>query len=276
MYVLKYLIFGPILIKIFLLMAIASIFVLVAIFLNTNNKINVYNAYADEFEKAFWSGIVLEDFFEQNKQSFYHPIASIFVFGMNEWNESKPKLGNKNTAEIILERLKLAIGIGKSRVKEMMDDYKKIFSIFNISMPIASLLFLAFLISDIFFEIGKDGKFEIDKIAMYLGASILVCMIGFFSTAMSFLGLYFINNKSEKFILRAENFGSDLYMTLSKELQQKISSSSFANEPEDSESYEEEDSEDDSDEDNEEDEEEKEIKELSSDNKSDSSLNDDI
>lgn len=225
MYTLKYLIVGPISIKIFMLVILASLFTLIAFFFNNNNKISVYNSYANEFEKTFWSGIVLEEFFEQNKKSFYHPIASIFVFAMNEWNESKISSAKKSDTQMILDRIKMSINTANERIKEMLSEYSNLFSLITIAIPILSLVYLLFLTSGMFFEIGMTGKFEIDQIANMIAGSIVVCGFGFLTTAASFYVLYNVNTKIDKFIIRAETFGSDLYLTLSKELQQKVSTS---------------------------------------------------
>lgn len=285
MYTLKYLIFGPLSVKIFMLFILVSAFVLLAFFFNNRNKINVYNSYADEFEKVFWSGIVLEDFFEQNKKSFYHPLASIFVSAMNEWNESKISSISKSESAIVLERLKMSIEIAKERIKQMLTSYSYIFSVFTVSLPILSLIVLSFIVSGLFFDIGLTGKIEISQISTTIAGSILVCGFGFLTTVGSFIMLYQINGQIDKFLIRSDSFGSDLYMTLSKELQQKKLSQgdedySDDNADDNTENNEEETEEEESEEsaDNEEieedeDDEPKEIKEVSSDK---SSLDDDI
>ena len=43
---------------------------------------------ADKFEKTFWSGLSLDDLYQQFSQHADHPMAAVFVSALREWRRA--------------------------------------------------------------------------------------------------------------------------------------------------------------------------------------------
>ena len=69
-------------------------------------------ALADEFEDTFWSGVSLDELFEEHDNQPADPMAAIFVSAMREWRRTTSGIGLK------AERLKAGL---KERIERIMD-----------------------------------------------------------------------------------------------------------------------------------------------------------
>lgn len=212
MFVLKYIFEATLIVKaIFLILIIMSIFIWAG-FLNKLQRIKIINNLSDRFEKDFWSGIVLEDFYEANKKNFGHPLGFIFKSVMKEWQT----IGNNS--EYARKRMHYAAEKSMIRTNEILEKYQ-IFFLSCVSIaPMLGLFGTICGIIDTFQVIGIQNDASISTVAPGVSEALV-------STGLSILvaifsaGTYnFFTAKANSIRNRCEYFTFDVIQLLLKEM----------------------------------------------------------
>jgi len=77
----------PIVKTVFALLLLASLWSW-AIIINKWLAIGRLRRRADRFEKTFWSGLSLDDLYQQFSQHADHPMAAVFISALREWRRA--------------------------------------------------------------------------------------------------------------------------------------------------------------------------------------------
>ncbi len=87
-----------------LLLVLASVWTW-AIIITTRIRLTKLHAQAADFEKAFWSGADLDDLYARVREEANHPMAKLFVSGMQEWEQAHQDGASANRIRDRIARL---------------------------------------------------------------------------------------------------------------------------------------------------------------------------
>lgn len=232
MYVLKYIIASSIIVKIvFFLLFIMSIF-LWAAFLDKFSKFDMISKYCDNFEKEFWSGIVLRDFYLKNKGNFFHPIGVIFESVMKIWISSNVKENINsidNFSENLINTININIDLSMIKINSIIDKNNIFFLSIASIAPLIGLFGTICGIIDTFVSIGTVGNANLTTVAP--GVSEALICTGFSILVAIFAAMIynFFNAKILKLRSRLETFSLELINILMKDINTMYKNYHFEN-----------------------------------------------
>ena len=103
-------------------------------------KMVYISSYIKEFEKTFWSGIDLTQFYEANKDNLEHPLGLIFKAIMEEWSASENLRGKLSSKADIKERMLNVAHIQKVKTLQVAEKYMDTLGSFIHIAPFLGLL----------------------------------------------------------------------------------------------------------------------------------------
>ena len=176
---------------------------------------------ADIFEKKFWSGIMLEEFYEKNKSKLKHPMGQIFSSAMQEWVASDT---NKSVAAIELikaglrERMMIGIDATITKIEISINKYMGFLNVVAAISPFIGLFGTVWGIMSSFRSIADAGNASLTAVAPGVAEALITTAIGILiaicATGLHAYLRYKINNLLEKMY----SFGSEILNILSREL----------------------------------------------------------
>ncbi len=184
-------------------------------------RFNIIKNRSDIFEKKFWSGITLEDFYETNKNKLKHPVGQIFSSAMQEWiasetNKSIPAIELVKTG--LRERMMIAIDatIGKTEIS--INKYMGFLSVVASISPFIGLFGTVWGIMASFRSIADAGNANLTAVAPGVSEALITTALGIliaiFAVSVHAYLKYRINFLLEKFY----SFGAEIINILSREL----------------------------------------------------------
>ncbi len=171
------------------------------------------------FEKAFWSGELLEALYERIKNSADHPMAIIFVAAMHEWKMQTPR--SDHTLKVgIKERIFQAMSLVKNQQMDKLEKNINFLATVGSTAPFVGLFGTVWGIMNSFTAIANMQNVTLAVVAPGIAEALLATAIGLFAAIPAVIfynkftnDLAAINNKLEDF---AAEFGSILSRELDK------------------------------------------------------------
>ncbi len=186
--------------------------------------INIKNIHikADAFEKKFWSGIMLEEFYEKNRNKLKHPLGEVFGAAMYEWILSDT---NRSIAAVELiktglrERIENGISVALEKISEQNDKYISMLNTIATTSPFIGLFGTVWGIMNSFKALGGSvGNVGLQAVAPGIAEALLTTAIGIIVAVNAIIIYAVIDAKLEKATRRIDIFAKELHGILSREL----------------------------------------------------------
>lgn len=219
MYALKYLFYASIYIKLIVVGLVVMLGLVIAMGLSKYKKLAYIGSYIKSFEKQFWSGIDLTQFFEANKeQNLNHPLGMIFKAVFEEWQASESLRGMAMAKADIKERMLNVAHKQKVLILQTCERYvDTLVAIIRIAPFLGSLGTILGMM-DVFYNIDLENGLTINDASVGIGSS-LVCMV--FSLVVAILSMvmfWFFNMKIQSISDQVDGFIVDLLHILGRGL----------------------------------------------------------
>jgi len=192
-----------------------------AILLEVLVRIKNVSMRSDSFEDKFWSGVMLEEFYQQNKGKLKHPMGELFVAGMQEWIASET---NNSISAIDLiksglsDRIKVSLDIAMSKIESKMMRYMSFLSATASISPFIGLFGTVWGIMNSFKSIAGSGSAGLQVVAPGISEALFTTAIGIFVAVMSTLFYSFLGAKVNAILDRIDGFKMEMMNILSREL----------------------------------------------------------
>ena len=176
MYTLKYLFYSTIYIKIIVLVLLFALVLVLAMALSKFKRMAYINHYVKEFEKTFWSGISLDQFYEANKENLSHPLGMIFKAVFEEWQASASLRNSLSAKGDIKERMLNVAHTQKVKILQTCEHYLDTLVAFIHIAPFVGLLGTILGIMDVFYSVDLENGLTITSASYGIGGS-LICLV---------------------------------------------------------------------------------------------------
>lgn len=208
-------------VKMVLFVLIALSVIIWAIFFEKTYRIRSLLLKTDSFEKKFWSGIMLEDFYESNKSKLKHPVGQIFSAAMQEWVSSDT---NKSVSAIELvkvglrERIGISIEATKEKIEIAISRYMGFMAVIAGVSPFIGLFGTVIGIMNSFKAIADAGNANLVAVAPGVAEALVTTAVGIFvALCASGINLY-LGYRISVLMDKLNTFSSELFNILSREL----------------------------------------------------------
>jgi biopolymer transport protein TolQ len=212
---------ADLIIKIISLSLVVLSVVVWAIFFEKMSSFKMAHSRADAFEKKFWSGIMLEEFFDKNRNKLKHPIGKIFAAAMNEWLTS-----DTNQSISAIELIKIGIRERMLRTTqvaftEIETSYSKNMSLISTIATLAPFIGLFGTVLGImnsFKAIAGASNASLNVVAPGIAEALVTTAIGILVAIIALSFHVYITNHLNKLLDRVEAFRVEINNILSREL----------------------------------------------------------
>jgi biopolymer transport protein TolQ len=218
MYILKSFASASLVVKADIIILIILSILIWAAFLNKINRINLFKAYIDSFEKTFWSGIVLEDFYKANKDNLSNPLGTIFASAMHEWELNNIEKISTSLKESIFKRISNAVEIPRTALSQTINKYQAFFLTVASLSPLLGLFGTVCGIMNTFYAIGLEGNSNLTIVAPGVAEALITTAFSIAIAIISAVMYNFFNVKIATIEDRIDNFTIELLNVLSRSL----------------------------------------------------------
>ena len=173
-------------------------------------RVSYINAYIKSFEKTFWSGISLDEFYESNKANLSHPLGMIFKAVYEEWKNNDKLKNHIGSKADIKERMLNIAHVQKVSILQTCDRYLDFLALFIHSAPFLGLLGTVFGLIEIFYSIDIANGISASTSIASIGSSLIVVVASIFVVLLSMLIHWYFNLKLRDTSDKIDSFIVDL------------------------------------------------------------------
>jgi biopolymer transport protein TolQ len=207
---------ASVIVKCVLIVMVALSVITWGLFLEKSSKIKFINMKNKSFEKDFWSGVTLEDFYSTMKRKLHSSkYCEVFCNIMEEWVLSEI-VENPMTVEYtkagIRERIAKVVEKMKIRVASDLSDGLGLMSAIASTSPFVGLFGTVFGIMDSLVSISKSGSVSLIAVAPGMAEALFSTAVGLFVAipAVAFYSILarkisILNNSIDLFALDVHN-----------------------------------------------------------------------
>lgn len=174
----------------------------------------------DAFEKKFWSGIMLEEFYSKNSTRLGHHMGRVFVSGMEEWvaSQQTQNLSDPYTKDALRDRLMVVMSQSVDKIDAELSAESETVSTIASVAPFLGLFGTVWGIMDTFKAIAGSLTVTLNTIAPGVAEALVTTGIGIFVAICAVVIHQSISGKVAKCVERLNSFKTDMFAILSREL----------------------------------------------------------
>jgi len=211
----------PIVQTVFILLVLASLWSW-AIIINKWIAIGRLRRRADRFEKTFWSGLSLDELYQQFSQHADHPMAAVFVSALREWRrafESGPP--REALLPGIKDRIDKAMSVTIMRETDGIERQLGFLATVGATAPFVGLFGTVWGIMNSFSAIAARHDTTLAVVAPGIAEALFATAMGLLAAipAVIFYNRYI--NEIGRYTNRLDGFADEFSAILSRQLDEK-------------------------------------------------------
>ena len=218
MFTLKYLFYSTIYVKIIVIALLVMLVLVVAMALSKFKRMAYINNYIKEFEKTFWSGISLDQFYEANKDNLSHPLGMIFKAVFEEWQADANLRTSLSAKGDIKERMLNVAHTQKVKILQTCEHYLDALTAFIKVSPFVGLLGTIFGVMDVFYNVDLENGLTITSASYGIGGSLICLVCSLFVVILSMFVYWFFDMKLQSTSDKIDAFIVDFLHILGRTL----------------------------------------------------------
>lgn len=173
----------------------------------------------EKFEKAFWSGDLLEELYEQEKNRADHPLAMIFVAAMYEWKLPSPEARTRAELKVGLkERIFQAMSLARNQAMDKMENNLGFLATVGSTAPFVGLFGTVWGIMHSFQAIAAMKNITLAVVAPGIAEALFATAIGLFAAIPAVIFYNKYSNDMNRFSVKMDEFAGEFGAILSREL----------------------------------------------------------
>jgi biopolymer transport protein TolQ len=170
------------------------------------------------FEKAFWSGELLEELYERIKNVADHPMALIFVAAMHEWKMHATSRKDQTLKVGIKERIFQSMVLIKNQQMDKLEKNISFLATVGSTAPFVGLFGTVWGIMHSFTSIAAMQNVTLAVVAPGIAEALLATAIGLFAAIPAVIFYNKFTNDLASINNRLDDFASEFGSILSREL----------------------------------------------------------
>lgn len=193
-----------------------------AIIIDKYLKFKVIETKASLFERDFWSGKELTELYEKAQARNTHPLSSVFVNAINEWQlQNTLDLTDDYAKERLKERVYQTMMVAKSKSINALDNNISLLATISSSAPFIGLFGTVWGIMNAFSAIAGTQNTSLAIVAPGISEALLATAVGLFAAIPALIFYNIFVNKVASYNSRVEDFCLEMLNLLSRELDKK-------------------------------------------------------
>ena len=191
-----------------------------AVWFSKGKQFKSLHRKADDFEDIFWSGShTLESFVRQvNPQQGDHPLASVFVVGLEEWNAASDEERRDGTA---LQRVRRMMDATARRELEALEAWLPFLATTGSVGPFVGLLGTVWGIMTSFQHIGASKNTSLAVVAPGIAEALFATAIGLFAAIPAVVAYNRLTGSMGRYAARVETFIDEFLTVLERQSTRK-------------------------------------------------------
>jgi biopolymer transport protein TolQ len=170
------------------------------------------------FEKAFWSGELLEELYERIKNMADHPMALIFVAAMHEWKMHASRRNDQTLKVGIKERIFQSMVLVKNQQMDKLEKNINFLATVGSTAPFVGLFGTVWGIMHSFTSIAAMQNVTLAVVAPGIAEALLATAIGLFAAIPAVIFYNKFTNDLGSMNNRLDDFAGEFGAILSREL----------------------------------------------------------
>ncbi len=191
-----------------------------AVWFSKGKQFKALHRKGDDFEDIFWSGShTLESFVRQvNPQQGDHPLASVFVVGLEEWNAASEEERRDGTA---LQRVRRMMDATARRELEALEAWLPFLATTGSVGPFVGLLGTVWGIMTSFQHIGASKNTSLAVVAPGIAEALFATAIGLFAAIPAVVAYNRLTGSMGRYAARVETFIDEFLTVLERQSTRK-------------------------------------------------------
>ena len=204
-----------------LLLLMLSIFSWAIIF-EKITKIKNLNKLANNFENTFWSGIKIDKIKDDIGITPSHPMETIFLAGIKEWElNSKNKGSNILDIQVLEQRLERTMASSLNKEMEVLEKNTNFLATTGSAAPFIGLFGTVWGIMNSFQSIATAKNTSLAIVAPGIAEALLATALGLLAAIPAVIFFNKISNDTNRYGNRLEIFLNDFTTILSRQISKK-------------------------------------------------------
>jgi biopolymer transport protein TolQ len=177
---------------------------------------------ADKFEKTFWSGLSLDDLYQQFSQKADHPMASVFIAAIREWRRAF-EAGPPRDALLpgIRDRVEKAMSVSIHRETDSVENQLGFLATVGATAPFVGLFGTVWGIMNSFSAIAARHDTTLAVVAPGIAEALFATAMGLLAAIPAVIFYNKFVNDIGRYINRLDNFADEFSAILSRQLDEK-------------------------------------------------------
>jgi biopolymer transport protein TolQ len=186
---------------------------------------------ATRFEDAFWGNKGLEELYKYTKpEDTDHPMAKLYVFGLQEWNGAKDEGVDSNvTLQVgVADRIRQLLSAKMTRELERLENLLPFLATVGSTAPFVGLLGTVWGIMSSFQAIGETKNTSLAVVAPGIAEALLATALGLFAAIPAVIAYNKLSTELGRYAVRLEIFVTEFVIILERQQQEGIVSAKKA------------------------------------------------
>ncbi|HEY5047379.1 MAG TPA: protein TolQ [Rhizomicrobium sp.] len=177
---------------------------------------------ADKFEKTFWSGLSLDELYQQFAQKADHPMASVFTAAIREWRRAF-EAGPPRDALLpgIRDRVEKAMSVSIHRETDSVEAQLGFLATVGATAPFVGLFGTVWGIMNAFSAIAARHDTTLAVVAPGIAEALFATAMGLLAAIPAVIFYNKFVNDIGRYGNRLENFADEFSAILSRQLDEK-------------------------------------------------------
>lgn len=190
-----------------------------AIIYDKLRKYRVIDEQADEFENEFWSGRSLEDLYARIKGKADHPMASLFITAMREWERSMERTGSAGfPGARMQERVAQVMRVTLNREMQRLESYLGFLATVGSTAPFVGLFGTVWGIMNSFQAIARSSDTSLAVVAPGIAEALFATALGLLAAIPAVIAYNKFSGDMALYASRLEGFVDEFTAILSREI----------------------------------------------------------
>ena len=213
----------PLVKAVFILLVLASLWSW-TIIINKALALGTLRRRADKFEKTFWSGLSLDELYQQFSKNPDHPMAAVFVSALREWRrafETGPP--RESLVPGIRERIGKAMSVTILREMDGIERQLGFLATVGATAPFVGLFGTVWGIMNSFSAIAARHDTTLAVVAPGIAEALFATAMGLFAAIPAVIFYNRFVNELARYSNRLYGFSDEFSAILSRQLDEKVS-----------------------------------------------------
>ncbi len=190
-----------------------------AVIIQKMGRLRYLKRKASQFEQTFWSGGSLEELHRHLQSRPDHPLAAVFVSGMNEWQRSVTQTERQRTiAAGLSERIGQVMHVTVTREMDALERNVGFLATVGSTAPFVGLFGTVWGIMNSFQSIAVSQDTSLAVVAPGIAEALFATALGLLAAIPAVVAYNKISSDLNRYAARLETFASELGALLSRHI----------------------------------------------------------